>query len=76
MVPYFTSEVFVQEAKKKKNRCELVGYDVQPHSFFNYGRSGNKYFIDTVRRMDAFLVSLGYLKGPATVEDFLQEISP
>jgi len=75
-VPYFTSELFTQEAQEKGNRCELVGYDDQPHGFFNYGRSDNKYFIDTVKRMDAFLVSLGYLKGPATVEDFLRETSP
>ena len=75
-VPYFTSEVFAQKAQMKKNRCELLGYDGQPHGFFNYGRSGNKYFIDTVQRMDAFLVSLGYMKGPATTEDFLQETSP
>ncbi|MHC4556605.1 MAG: alpha/beta hydrolase [Planctomycetota bacterium] len=75
-VPYFTSELFAQEAQEKGNRCELVGYDDQPHGFFNYGRSDNKYFIDTVKRMDVFLVSLGYLKGPTTVEDFLRETSP
>ena len=75
-VPYFTSELFAEEAQKKKNRCELIGYDGQPHGFFNYGRSDNKYFVDTVKRMDVFLVSLGYLKGSATVEDFLRETSP
>ena len=74
-VPYFTSELFAEEARKK-NRCELIGYDGQPHGFFNFGRSDNKYFVDTVKRMDAFLVSLGYLKGSNTVEDFLRETSP
>lgn len=75
-VPYFTSELFAEETQKKGNRCELIGYDGRPHGFFNYGRSGNKYFVDTVKRMDAFLASLGYLKGSATVEDFLRETSP
>jgi len=74
-VPYFTSELFAEEAKIKGNRCELIGYDGQPHGFFNYGRSDNKYFVDTVKRMDAFLVSLGYLKGPDTVEAFMLQSS-
>jgi len=43
---------------------ELVGYDGQSHGFFNYGKSNNRFFIDTVRRLDTFLVSLGYLDGP------------
>jgi len=75
-VPYFTSELYAEEAKMRGNRCELIGYDGRPHGFFNYGRSDNKYFVDTVKRMDVFLASLGYLKGPATVEDFLRERSP
>lgn len=74
-VPYLTSELFAEESQKKGNRCELIGYDDQPHGFFNYGRSDNKYFVDTVKRMDTFLVSLGYLKGPDTVEAFMLESS-
>ena len=50
------------------NRCELVGYKGAEHGFFNFGRDGNASFIDTVKKMDAFLVSLGYLKSaPETV---------
>ncbi|MHC4596695.1 MAG: alpha/beta hydrolase [Planctomycetota bacterium] len=75
-VPYFTSELFAEETQKNGNRCELIGYDGQPHGFFNYGRSDNKYFVDTVKRMDTFLVSLGYLRGSATIEDFLRGTSP
>jgi acetyl esterase len=72
-VPYFTSELFAEKMKEKGNRCELVGYPGQSHGFFNYGRGGNKYFLDTVRKMDAFLASLGYLKGPDQVESFFQQ---
>lgn len=72
-VPYFTSELFAEKMKAKGNRCELVGYEGQPHGFFNYGRSENKYFLDTVTRTDAFLASLGYLEGEPAVEAFLRE---
>jgi len=71
-VPYWTAEGFAEKSKAAGNRCELVGYKGRSHGFFNYGRSGNKDFIDTVRRMDAFLVSLGYLTGPATVDAFMR----
>jgi acetyl esterase/lipase len=70
-VPYFTAELFAAEMQAKGNRCELVGYDDQPHGFFNFGRAGNKNFVATVKRMDAFLVSLGYLDGPDTVDAFV-----
>jgi hypothetical protein len=50
----------------------LVGFDGQPHGFFNYGREGNKYFRETTTQMDRFLASLGYLQGAPTVEAFLR----
>jgi acetyl esterase len=46
--------------KAAGNRCELVGYDGQPHGFFNFGRKDGKY-AETLAAMDAFLVSLGWL---------------
>ena len=46
--------------RKAGNRCELVGDDDQPPRFFNYGRSENRFFEDTMRRTEAFLESLGY----------------
>lgn len=72
-VPYVTARLFAQKMNRLGNRCELVSFPGQGHGFFNYGRSENKYFVDTVTKMDAFLVSLGYLEGPATVEVFLEE---
>jgi acetyl esterase len=74
-VPYFTSALFAEKMKEKGNRCELVGYPGQSHGFFNYGRAGNKYFADTVKKMDAFLTALGYLQGPDQVEVFLRQES-
>lgn len=75
-MPYFTSALFAEKMKEKGNRCELVGYAGQSHGFFNYGRAENRYFADTVKKMDAFLVSLGYLEGADRVEAFLNRKSP
>jgi len=62
-VPFKNFELFCEKMKAQGNYCELIGYDGADHGFFNYGRDDNAYFIDTVNKMDAFLVSLGYLKG-------------
>ena len=39
-------------------RCELFGYEDAGHGFYNYGRGQDRTFAE----MDAFLVSLGWLK--------------
>lgn len=68
-VPFENVERFAKRMKEAGNRCELVPYEGQGHGFFNYGRGkGNQNFIDTVGKMDAFLTSLGYLKGKPTVK--------
>ena len=56
-VPYLTAEAFTAEMIKAGNRCELVGYEGANHGFFN----APKWQEDSVRRMDQFLKSLGYL---------------
>lgn len=55
-VPYASAEAFAAAMKKAGNRCELVGYDGQPHGFFN-----GPGYEPTLAEMDKFLVSLGYL---------------
>ena len=69
-VPFATAEAFAGKMNAAGNRCELVGFADQRHGFFNYGREGNRFFLETLKRMDEFLVSLGYLTGPPTVEKF------
>ena len=59
-VPYATAEAFARVMKAAGNRCDLVGYEGQPHGFFNHGRKDGKY-TETLAAMDAFLVSLGWL---------------
>jgi acetyl esterase/lipase len=55
-VPYATVEKFTEVMKAAGNRCELVGFDGQPHGFFNKAK-----YPETLEATDAFLVSLGYL---------------
>mgnify|MGYP001818432762 CR=1 FL=1 len=61
-VPYKTAVMFTEAMKAAGNRCELVGYPGQGHGFFNYHRAHNSEYEDTTARMDAFLVSLGWLE--------------
>lgn len=55
-VPYATVEKFTEVMKAAGNRCELVGYEGQPHGFFNKAK-----YPETLEATDGFLVSLGYL---------------
>jgi acetyl esterase/lipase len=55
-VPYATVEKFTEVMKAAGSRCELVGYEGQPHGFFNKAK-----YTETLAATDAFLVSLGYL---------------
>lgn len=66
-VPYSTVEAFANKMVEQGNRCDLQGYDNATHGFFNYGRDGNIAYNDTIRKMDAFLVSLRYLQPSAPV---------
>ena len=55
-VPYTTVEKFTEVMQAAGNRCELVGYEGQPHGFFNKSK-----YAETLAAADTFLVSLGYL---------------
>ena len=54
-------------------QSELHIYKGKGHGFFNFGRGGNQDFIDTVEKMDQFLVGLGILEGHCTIQDFLDQ---
>ena len=66
-VPFRTAELFAEAMAKAGNRCKLIGYEGQPHGFFNHGRGGNTAFVQTVRAMDEFFIELGYLEGKPTI---------
>jgi acetyl esterase/lipase len=67
-VPYASVELFTARMKAAGNRCELVGAPGQAHGYFNFGRAGNEFAFKTLTAADQFLASLGWLKGPPTVE--------
>lgn len=59
-VPYATVELYRDACLAAGTKCELVGYEGQPHGFFNHGRKDGKY-AETLAAMDEFLTRLGYL---------------
>lgn len=63
-VPFITAQLFTEKMKQLGNKCKLVGYQGESHGFFNFGKKGNGPFIDSVNKMDNFLVSIGYLEAP------------
>lgn len=62
-VPFTSAEAFATAMKKAGNRCDLVGFEGQPHGWFN----GVGYDA-TLAEMDKFLVSLGYLAAPSAAK--------
>ena len=71
-VPFATAEAFAAKMKAAGNRCDLIAFDGQGHGFANYGREGNRFFLQTLKQTDEFLASLGYLSGPPQVEGFMR----
>ena len=55
-VPYSTAEKFTEVMKAAGNRCDLIGFEGEKHSFFNKSK-----YAETLAGADDFLVSLGYL---------------
>lgn len=67
-VPFRTAEIFAQKMQQAGNPCKLVPFEGRAHGFFNFGRGDNKDFHTTVRMMDEFLASQGFLEGKPTIQ--------
>ena len=70
LISVATARKYKALMEKAGRRCELPLYEGQPHGFFNGPNRGgafNTYYLQTVTAMDRFLVSLGYIKGEATI---------
>lgn len=63
-----SAEKMKSEIEKIGGRCDLHLYDGQEHGFFNYGRNDNTHYRLTLIETDKFLTSLGWLRGPPTLE--------
>lgn len=66
LVPVKTAKAFQEKMREVGSRSELHLYEDQPHGFFNERSSPEHYYL-TVRSMDEFLGSLGYLEGKPTL---------
>ncbi|MEO1993718.1 MAG: alpha/beta hydrolase [Planctomycetaceae bacterium] len=71
VVPFVQAQAFQRKMRGLGRRCDVAGYSEAGHGFFNFGRQKNRHFAETMRRADRFLVSLDYLQGPDTVQQFL-----
>lgn len=67
-VPFPTVQLFQKAMTAAGNHCELNAYEGQPHGFFNPGRGqgepraeASRRYYQTLKQLDAFLTSLGYL---------------
>lgn len=69
-VSFHNSSRFVKRMRSLDNRANLITYDGAPHAFFNHDR----YFTETVRQTDRFLVSLHYLSGHQTIRSVPDQI--
>ena len=61
---------FVAAMRQAGNRCDLRTYPRAGHGFHNYSTGHNVNFVETVRDMDNFLISLGILTGQPTIDSF------
>jgi acetyl esterase/lipase len=68
LIPVATGREYKRRMDEAGRRCDLHLYQGKNHGFFNVKKLRN--YVKTVRQMDEFLVSLGYLEanGPAEVE--------
>lgn len=60
LIPVATANEYKKRMEAAGSRCDLHLYEGQSHGFFNY--SNQKCYLDTVEKMDAFLVSLKYVE--------------
>ncbi|MBR90410.1 MAG: peptidase S9 [Verrucomicrobiales bacterium] len=61
LIPVSTGREYDRRMKAIGSRSELHLYEGATHGFFNKGRKGDHY-ADTIKKMDAFLLKLGWLK--------------
>lgn len=66
LIPVSTAKRFQQRMSEAGVVSQLAIYPGQQHGFFNESKGGREIFLDTIRKMDSFLVTLGYLTGAPT----------
>jgi len=66
LIPVVVAERFRDKMKAAGLDSELHVYEGQGHGFFNEAKGGTENFLDTLEKMDAFLVKHGWLTGEGT----------
>ncbi len=61
LIPVAAAKEFQAKMQKVGSRSELMLFEGQSHGFFNPGRGDGQGYAKTLKAMDQFLVSLGYL---------------
>ncbi|MFK7847761.1 MAG: alpha/beta hydrolase [Rhodothermales bacterium] len=67
-VPIVDAQRFCTAMTNTGSSCRLMSFQDMGHGFFNYGRHGNKPFVETVLAADQFMIELGILDGPPTIK--------
>ncbi len=73
LIPVSTAKSFQAKMQEIGSRSDLHVYPGKGHGFFNFGRDNNVAFLDTVEKLDAFLVDLRYLQGECTIQEFVDQ---
>jgi acetyl esterase len=68
LVPVSTALEYKKQMNAVGARCDVLIYEGQPHSFFNFRNGTNPYYNATIVAADDFLKSLGYLTGAPSLE--------
>ena len=68
LIPVATADAFKNKMESAGVRSELMLFENAGHGFFNFGRDGGVAYRKTVRAMDEFLASLGFLEGKPTMK--------
>ena len=68
IAPFADVTRFCAAARAYGNQCQIIGYEGAKHGFFNPQHNNGKWFNETLRDTDRFLIGLGYEQDPATMQ--------
>ncbi len=68
MSAYKFAQQYVDKYKEAGNQITLHSYPKQKHGFATIRNEGGKYYRETLKLTDEFLISLGYLDGKPTIK--------
>ncbi len=68
MSAYRFAQQFEKKYKEAGNQIDLHSYPKQKHGFASVKNEDGKYYRETMKLTDEFLISLGYLEGKPTIQ--------